>query len=64
MLRGATALATTAATPRLFADAAGGVNVGMRAFTAIFPGGAGIRFDHAYYRDQHLVSCNTCTALR
>ena len=56
MLRGATALAATAATPRLFADAAGGVNVGMPAFTAIFPGGAGIRFDHAYYRDQHLVT--------
>ena len=42
--------------PRLFADAAGGVSVGMRAYTAIFPGGAGIYFDHAYYRDQHLAA--------
>ena len=42
--------------PRLFADAAGGVNVGMRAYTAIFPGGAGIHFDHAYYRDEHLAA--------
>jgi uncharacterized protein (TIGR02118 family) len=41
---------------RAFADAAGGVNVGMRAYTAVFPGGAGIHFDHAYYRDQHLTS--------
>ena len=50
------ALAAAAAVPRLFADAAGGVNVGMRAYTAIFPGGAGIHFDHAYYRDQHLAA--------
>ena len=42
--------------PRLFADAAGGVNVGMRAYTAIYPGGAGIHFDHAYYRDEHLAA--------
>jgi uncharacterized protein (TIGR02118 family) len=27
----------------------------MRAYTALFPGGAGIHFDHDYYRDQHLV---------
>ena len=50
------ALAASAATPRVFADAAGGVNVGMRAYTAIFPGGAGIHFDHAYYRDEHLAA--------
>jgi len=50
------AFATTAAMPRLFADATGGVNVGMRAYTAIFPGGAGIHFDHAYYRDEHLAA--------
>jgi uncharacterized protein (TIGR02118 family) len=56
VLGGAGALAASAAMPRLFADAAGGVNIGMRAFTAIFPGGAGIRFDHAYYRDQHLAT--------
>ena len=42
--------------PRVLADAAGGVTVGMRAYTAIFPGGAGIHFDHAYYRDQHLMA--------
>ena len=53
---GAGALAASAAMPRLLADAAGGVNVGMRAYTAIFPGGAGIHFDHAYYRDQHLAA--------
>ena len=56
VLGGAGALAASAAMPRLFADAAGGVNVGMRAYTAIFPGGAGIHFDHAYYRDQHLTA--------
>jgi uncharacterized protein (TIGR02118 family) len=50
------ALAATAAVPRLFADAAGGVNVGMRAYTAVFPSGPGIHFDHAYYRDQHLAA--------
>ena len=50
------AFATTAAMPRLFADATGGVNVGMRAYTAIFPGGAGILFDHAYYRDDHFAA--------
>lgn len=56
VLRGVGALAATAAMRRAFADAAGGVNVGMRAYTAIFPGGDGIRFDHAYYRDQHLTA--------
>jgi uncharacterized protein (TIGR02118 family) len=43
------------AAPRLLADAAGGVNIGMRAYTAIFPGGAGIHFDYDYYRDRHLM---------
>ena len=56
VLGGAGALAASTAAPRLFADAAGGVNVGMRAYTALFPGGAGIHFDHAYYRDQHLAA--------
>ena len=56
VLSGAGALVATAAMPRLLADAAGGVNVGMRAYTAIFPGGAGIHFDHTYYRDQHLAA--------
>ena len=56
VLGGAGALAASAALPRLFADAAGGVNVGMRAYTAIFPGGAGIHFDHVYYRDRHLTA--------
>jgi uncharacterized protein (TIGR02118 family) len=56
VLGSAGALAASAAMPRLFADAAGGVNVGMRAYTAVFPGGAGIHFDHAYYRDQHLAA--------
>ncbi len=51
---GAGALAASAALPRVFADAAGGVTVGMRAYTALFPSGAGIHFDHAYYRDEHL----------
>ncbi len=49
------AIAAGAAAPRLLADAAGGVNIGMRAYTAIFPGGAGIHFDHDYYRDRHLA---------
>lgn len=55
VLGSAGALATAAALPRVLADAAGGVNIGMRAFTAIFPGGEGIHFDHAYYRDEHLA---------
>jgi uncharacterized protein (TIGR02118 family) len=42
--------------PHAFADAAGGVNVGMRAFTAIFPGGDGIHFGHDYYREEHLTA--------
>jgi uncharacterized protein (TIGR02118 family) len=41
--------------PRVLADAAGGVSIGMRAYTAIFPGGAGIHFDYDYYRDRHLT---------
>ena len=53
VLGGVGALAAGATVPRVFADA-GGVTVGMRAYTAVFPGGAGIRFDHAYYVDQHL----------
>ena len=56
VLRGAGALAASVALPRAFADAAGGVNVGMRAFTAIFPGGDGIHFGHDYYRDNHLTA--------
>jgi uncharacterized protein (TIGR02118 family) len=55
VLGGAGALAAAAGIPRLLAAAARGVDVGMRAYTAIFPGGAGIHFDHAYYRDQHLA---------
>jgi uncharacterized protein (TIGR02118 family) len=55
LLGSAGALATVAALPRVWADAAGGVSIGMRAFTAIFPGGEGIYFDHAYYRDEHLA---------
>lgn len=42
--------------PRVLADAAGGVSIGMGAYTAIFPGGAGIHFNHDYYRDAHLAS--------
>jgi uncharacterized protein (TIGR02118 family) len=49
------AIAAGAVSPRLLADAAGGVNIGMRAYTAIFPGGAGIQFDYDYYRDRHLA---------
>jgi uncharacterized protein (TIGR02118 family) len=56
VIGGAGAIVTSALLPRVFADAAGGVGIGMRAYTAIFPGGAGIRFDHAYYRDQHLTT--------
>lgn len=48
------AIVAGAVTPRLFADAAGGVNIGMRAYTAIFPGGNGVHFDYSYYRDRHL----------
>jgi uncharacterized protein (TIGR02118 family) len=55
LLLGAGAIASAAALPRVFADAAGGVGIGMRAFTALFPGGEGIHFDHAYYRDEHLA---------
>ena len=55
VIGGAGALVAGAMMPRAFADAAGGVGIGMRAYTAIFPGGAGIRFDHTYYRDQHLA---------
>jgi uncharacterized protein (TIGR02118 family) len=55
VLGGAGAILAGAVVPRVFADAAGGVGIGMRAYTAIFPGGAGIRFDHTYYRDQHLA---------
>jgi len=54
VLGGAGAIFAGAVVSRVFADAAGGVGIGMRAYTAIFPGGAGIRFDHTYYRDQHL----------
>ena len=32
-----------------------GVSIGMRANTAVFPGGAGVHFDYAYYRDRHLA---------
>ena len=56
VLSGAGALAISLAMARAYADTARGVTVGMRAFTAVFPGGAGIRFDHAYYRDQHLAA--------
>lgn len=56
VLHGCAALAAGAATARVLADAAGGVSIGMRAYTAIFPGGDGIRFDYGYYRDQHLVT--------
>ena len=55
VLGGAGVILAGAVMPRVFADAAGGVGIGMRAYTAIFPGGAGIHFDHAYYRDQHLA---------
>lgn len=55
VLRTLGAIAAGAAAPRVFADAAGGVNIGMRAYTAIFPGGAGIHFDYDYYRDRHLA---------
>jgi uncharacterized protein (TIGR02118 family) len=44
-----------AVTPRVLADAAGGVSIGMRAYTAFFPYGAGVHFDYGYYRDQHLA---------
>jgi len=39
----------------ILADAAGGVSIGMRAYTAIFPGGTGVHFDYDYYRDRHLA---------
>jgi uncharacterized protein (TIGR02118 family) len=59
VLHGAGALAAAVTLPDAFADAAGGVNIGMRAYTAIFPGGDGIHFDHAYYRDVHLPQMQT-----
>ena len=49
------AIVTGAVAPHIFADAAGGVSIGMRAYTAIFPSGAGVHFDYGYYRDQHLA---------
>lgn len=55
MVGGAAAIAAAAALPRALADAAGGVGIGMRAYTALFPGGADIHFDHGYYRDRHLA---------
>ena len=56
VLRAAGTVVAGAVMPQVFADAAPGVNIGMRAYTAIFPGGTGIHFDHAYYRDQHLAT--------
>jgi uncharacterized protein (TIGR02118 family) len=50
-LLGAAAALAAGLTSRASAD---GVEVGMRAYTAGFPGGAGIDFDHAYYRDRHM----------
>lgn len=55
VLRAFGALAAGTVARRVLADAAGGVNVGMRAYTAIFPGGAAIQFDYDYYRDRHLA---------
>lgn len=49
------AIVCGAVTPRTRADAAGGVVIGTRAYTAIFPGGDGVFFDYGYYRDQHLA---------
>jgi uncharacterized protein (TIGR02118 family) len=54
VLTGAGAIVAGTVLPRLLAATAGGVGIGMRAYTAIFPGGAGIHFDYAYYRDRHL----------
>jgi uncharacterized protein (TIGR02118 family) len=46
--------------PRLtWADAAGGVEIGMRAFTVFWPGGDGVKFDIDYYRDQHMDMMKT-----
>ncbi|MEO8465715.1 MAG: EthD family reductase [Gammaproteobacteria bacterium] len=56
VIGGAGAFAAIAALPYVVADAAQEVSVGMRAYTAIFPGGDGIEFDHEYYRDQHLAA--------
>ena len=55
VLRASGAVVAGAVMPQVLADAAGGVRIGMRAYTAIFPGGAGVHFDHAYYRDEHLA---------
>jgi len=56
VLQASGAIVASAALPQVFADAAGGVGIGMRAYTAIFPGGAGIYFNHDYYRDEHLAT--------
>lgn len=45
--------------PAVHADAAAGVKIGMRAYTAIFPAGKDLHFDHAYYRDKHLPQMQT-----
>ena len=49
------AMLASAFGPRLaWADAAGGVEIGMPAITVIYPAGEGIKFDADYYRDHHL----------
>jgi len=53
-MQAAGVLMAGAVMPKAYADAAGGVSIGMRAYTAIFPAGKDLKFDHAYYRDKHL----------
>jgi len=55
VLRASGAVVAGAVMPQVLADAAGGVSIGIRAYTAIFPGGAGVHFDYDYYRDEHLA---------
>ncbi len=36
------------------ADASGGVDIGMRCLTGLYPGGEDVKFDTDYYRDHHM----------
>ena len=56
IVRASGAIVASAAMPQVLAEAAGGVSIGTQAYTAIFPGGAGIYFNHDYYRDAHLAA--------
>ena len=50
------AVLSSSVVPHLaLADAAGDVEIGMHAFTILFPAGERIKFDIDYYRDKHMA---------